>query len=231
MRIKRWLARFAITIVLGVLTTVVIAWIFDYQYGRETSFRKEAWQYTASTATSPGRIDHYTWRTGHGLVIIIKASIERTSDVSEGKTPPFILRNHVRHLGENLNEDPDRTSAQVRASGWPMLALHRDIVFFIERTDTLADRRGNSRLNIQRRDIGMFQAQLPVIGEVRLALLPAWPGFGVDVALFAFGWLAFFLLIAWLRRGYRAHRGLCVACKYDLRGAEHERCPECGAMT
>jgi hypothetical protein len=32
-------------------------------------------------------------------------------------------------------------------------------------------------------------------------------------------------------RGQRSRRarGLCPACGYDLRGAEHERCPECGA--
>jgi hypothetical protein len=37
-----------------------------------------------------------------------------------------------------------------------------------------------------------------------------------------------------LRRHARRHRraasGLCVACGYDLRGAAHERCPECGAV-
>lgn len=27
----------------------------------------------------------------------------------------------------------------------------------------------------------------------------------------------------------RRARGLCPSCGYDLRGAEHERCPECGA--
>jgi hypothetical protein len=30
---------------------------------------------------------------------------------------------------------------------------------------------------------------------------------------------------SWVRR----RRGLCVDCGYDLRGAAHERCPECGA--
>jgi hypothetical protein len=32
------------------------------------------------------------------------------------------------------------------------------------------------------------------------------------------------------RRRTRAARGLCLACGYDLRGAEHARCPECGAV-
>ncbi len=32
-----------------------------------------------------------------------------------------------------------------------------------------------------------------------------------------------------LRRLIRQRRGLCPACGYDLKHAEHESCPECGA--
>ena len=39
--------------------------------------------------------------------------------------------------------------------------------------------------------------------------------------------------LLWLRRDARRRlrrsRGLCITCGYDLRGAAHERCPECGA--
>ena len=40
-------------------------------------------------------------------------------------------------------------------------------------------------------------------------------------------WLLFISLVK-LRRTVRRRRGLCVTCAYDLRGAEHEACPECG---
>ena len=33
-----------------------------------------------------------------------------------------------------------------------------------------------------------------------------------------------------LRTHLRRKRGLCVKCAYDLKGAEHEVCPECGAF-
>ncbi|MCH8164831.1 MAG: hypothetical protein IH889_04415 [Planctomycetes bacterium] len=32
-----------------------------------------------------------------------------------------------------------------------------------------------------------------------------------------------------LRQFIRRKRGVCVACGYDLRHADHDACPECGA--
>ncbi len=61
-----------------------------------------------------------------------------------------------------------------------------------------------------------------------LPLLPVWPGFAVNTFSYAtFLWLLTCLVIA-VRRFLRLRRGLCAACGYDLRHAEHEACPECG---
>ncbi len=62
-----------------------------------------------------------------------------------------------------------------------------------------------------------------------LPLRPIWPGFAINSVFYA--------AILWLltlgpftaRRFIRRRRGLCIKCGYDLRGAEHEVCPECGA--
>ncbi len=57
-------------------------------------------------------------------------------------------------------------------------------------------------------------------------------GFGPRFATNTFFWAAvLWLLIPGpfaLRRLIRRRRGLCAACGYDLRHAEHEACPECG---
>ncbi len=34
-----------------------------------------------------------------------------------------------------------------------------------------------------------------------------------------------------LRHLIRPKRGLCVACGYDIRHADHDACPECGVAT
>ena len=61
-----------------------------------------------------------------------------------------------------------------------------------------------------------------------LPFAPLWPGLVINTLFYA-GLL--WLLIPGpfvLRRIIRNKRGLCVKCAYDLRGAEHEACPECG---
>ncbi len=35
----------------------------------------------------------------------------------------------------------------------------------------------------------------------------------------------------WARRRRRDKQGLCIRCGYDLQGAEHKACPECGAVS
>ncbi len=64
-----------------------------------------------------------------------------------------------------------------------------------------------------------------------LPLRPIWRGFAVNTGFYA--------AMLWLvipgpftaRRFVRGKRDRCINCGYDLRGAEHEVCPECGALT
>ncbi len=55
-----------------------------------------------------------------------------------------------------------------------------------------------------------------------------WPGFAVNTAFYAaIVWLLSLLPFT-VCRLVRRKRGCCIKCGYDLRGAEHEVCPECG---
>jgi len=64
-----------------------------------------------------------------------------------------------------------------------------------------------------------------------LPLRPIWSGVAGNTILYA---AILWLLIPGpfaLRRLIRRRRGLCPACGYDLKHAEHENCPECGVVT
>ena len=67
--------------------------------------------------------------------------------------------------------------------------------------------------------------------EPRCLIIPyelLWPGFAGNTAFYA---AVLWLLIPGpfaLHRLIRRRRGLCPACGYDRRHAEHEVCPECG---
>ena len=64
-----------------------------------------------------------------------------------------------------------------------------------------------------------------------LPLRPIWRGFAINTIFYA--------ALLWpllsgpfaLRRLNRRKRGLCVACGYDLRHADHAACPECRAVS
>ena len=61
-----------------------------------------------------------------------------------------------------------------------------------------------------------------------LPFAPIWTNFAINTIFYgAILWLLAFGPFA-VRRFIRHKRGRCIKCAYDLRGAEHEVCPECG---
>ena len=64
--------------------------------------------------------------------------------------------------------------------------------------------------------------------ELAVPTSPIWPGFAINTIFYAaILWLPFAPFQ--LRRYVRVKGGRCIKCGYDLRGTEHEACPECGA--
>lgn len=65
-------------------------------------------------------------------------------------------------------------------------------------------------------------------GGPLLPYLPVWRGIVINTVFYgAMFWL---MVFSWPvgRRIIRKRRGRCLWCGYDLRGTEHDRCPECG---
>ncbi len=55
-----------------------------------------------------------------------------------------------------------------------------------------------------------------------------WLGFFANTVSYAFLICSPFVVRIALRRHFRRRRGRCKTCAYDLRGANHLQCPECG---
>ncbi len=115
---------------------------------------------------------------------------------------------------------PQKYGLSVFRYGVPFRALERQTLMHIyepyARTDTIIAAVRSPELISSSRSFGL------------IPLRPIWPGFAINTVVYA--------AILWLlalapftaRRMIRSKRGHCIKCGYDLRGAEHEVCPECG---
>ncbi len=101
------------------------------------------------------------------------------------------------------------------AIGWPLRSVD-DVVWKLG-TDASPD---------------FMRSKVPTDRRSRVfAFRPIWPGFAINTIFYA--------AILWMltlgpfivRRVIRRKRGRCIKCGYDLRGAEHTVCPECGVLT
>ena len=111
-------------------------------------------------------------------------------------------------------------------AGWPCRCLEADRAWVqYWGVAPQADWRSAAKLPEARYFLGIKEARYRP-----LPLRPIWPGFAINTIFYA--------AMLWLvipgpftaRRMIRRRRGLCLKCGYDLRGAEHEVCPECGVQ-
>ena len=101
----------------------------------------------------------------------------------------------------------------VITTGWPYLALegHWGLVDGQPETSRLLVTRWERRDNV-----------------VVFPFYPIWPGFAANTIFYSAAlWMLPLGPLA-IRRLIRRKRGHCINCGYDLRGVEHEVCPECG---
>ncbi len=115
----------------------------------------------------------------------------------------------------------------VDSRGWPLVALYSVVAF--DRGDIWSPVTDPHRwTTFSGIEITPLLHQRKNGPRVWLGLRPIWPGFAINTIFYgAILWLPFAPFQ--LRRYMRVKRGHCIKCGYDLRGAEHEVCPECGS--
>ncbi len=232
--------KLVLLVLLGAIVNIAVAWGCAIR-PNGAYFRLEYYQQYGSD----GRLDLTTVLLSLPGEISLSQHEAKTSWARYSLAPEPIDEGDFRALvptwsrfavGEPFEEflkhsdtDHELVSYDEYASGWPAYSLryHGPIYVVCE---------GSAIVYDESRMTGYFHPTLPqkmVDGGYRseLPYLPIWPGFAINTAFYAAVlWLASLAPFT-LRRVIRRKRGACIKCGYDLRHAEHEVCPECGAET
>lgn len=133
-------------------------------------------------------------------------------------TPPSWSR---AHISPSQIEISSGLAYVESAFGWPSNSMFYDIKYS-NAGGFFGEIIGGIRFDFRIRD-GTY-----IDSSTNLPFQPIFFGFAINTIFYA--------ALLWLiipgpcvfRRVIRRRRGLCIKCAYDLRGADHETCPECG---
>ena len=124
---------------------------------------------------------------------------------------------------------PGDNYCEMRA-GWPLRTLRCRNLVEIEMGGTISITINANKANPIQGGIVLTQFSIgnPAQSWRALPYQPVWSGIVINTIFYAA--TLWFLSIGpfEVRRMIRRKRGHCIKCGYDLRGAEHEVCPECG---
>jgi hypothetical protein len=111
-----------------------------------------------------------------------------------------------------------------RRAGWPLLALETRDQFPVRHQWKPRYLTKYTWINSIEQGIGI--ADVKSQNLITLPLTPRWPGFAVDVLLYAGVVFGLASLATGVRRWRRRRGGRCLRCGYELKGVGV--CPECG---
>ena len=207
---KRWTLRILILLILGVVTTVGVAWAVAAcvtRIGNQESLGSEDFNVLIGAWHNPG-CDFY-------FVHCLRTDEKGLTLVDE-RTPAWVDydANFVRVDGRY---DLDKAWA---AAGCPMRALVCE--YALDQSYHFIHNVAGFGLDGEVR-IGHF-----AIADRVLPLRPTLPGFIINTTFYAALW--FVLIFGWRAhlRLVRRWQGHCPMCKYDLRGEMEQGCSECG---
>ncbi len=201
---------------LGVVTTYGVAWWlmnstrFAPQYGAIQGALGNEWSVHAI------RRDGVTWVTGCGMLGL---GSSRLRELPEWSVTHRMKPSEVIRASGQLGFDP--VFLVERGAGWPFVAV-------VERRCDGSVWSNGRIAPVRGADLSIRWDVSPTGSERVLALMPAWPGFLVDVVCFAVPWVLAVLMVSEVRRRTRVRAGRCVECRYDLKGLKAGVCPECG---
>jgi hypothetical protein len=215
---------------LGVLTTIAVAWALVANYGVR-SISSTGVRLPADSGRGGILIYRFHWFGSVEISITAGAIQDQTSpgDAGPGEigdVVPWWARSAVPARGQ-WDGDAGYTHRLVEAHGWPFPALWSSFEAQPNPTGYWPYEPLNG-LVVSRTWEGPKPHHLGAMPFV-LPLRPAGLGFVIDAAIYVSLWLILLLVPGAVRRARRRAHGWCMACGYDLQAAPAGApCPECG---
>ena len=202
---RRALQRVLVSVLLGLITTIVVAWGFA-----------DLMVATKSTPKALLPVSHLNswsvdlWRRT-GAVTVIAMISGKSSDAIELLDSDVPRWSRVRFLPAYRQGEP-MPIVNDYAYGWPMLSMWYS-------TDTKRDWQTGAVIS---------QSTSGTLGNLNLPTKIIVWGFVGDVIFFAMLFLLSLFVVKSTRKRWRIQRGKCPICCYNLRGGLDTGCPECG---
>lgn len=213
--------RAVMALILGVITTVGVAWgLAMFQvWGDPIGGQEEM----APGDSERLRVEvHQVWQTG----VVMRNVVAGTEPEEGGGTLMLPWTSGIRvglkpeevdiswGLARRALVDGLPVFGGEEARGWPCVAMYS---MSMRLTDP-PSRRGGIR--VRKDPQGLDDRFLP--------LIPIWKGFAIDTGLYAAGWGLVLIVPGVIRGAIRKARGRCPRCGYDLKREFEAGCSECG---
>lgn len=240
MPVRGWIA---VGVVLGVATTVGVAWSLALwvDVAAESQYAERHRTLSAADGFEIVAVIRQSMPGAEFVLSVVSVSADtrlllRTAaglGMAEGRqvetdpgdlVPRWARKAMVPALWGGAAPGPDRAAwGAAEARGWPWPAL------WCSFRDVAGGVRASGAVELPGRIVHKgreFAAPYPAA----LPLRPVWPGLAADAAVYGAAWWAVLWLVRAARGRVRRARGACARCGYDLGGLGGAAvCPECGA--
>ncbi len=213
---KRGGGRIMVCLCLGAITTIVVAWTCAWFVRYHGSARVYALPDDRGNHAS---LLVFSAFGSEYVMLLSRVWVEIYGIIPQAESPSDLRWSVLAQPG--VVTDPVIAE---EARGWPFLCLrwrflvHRHVVWGLNLngTRTVAVAPRGPTLSVR------------AYGDRVLPLRPIWSGMAMNIVLYALCWGCLLRGIRAASRVARRRKGRCLRCGYDLRGAEHKACPECG---
>jgi len=230
------LRRAFLALLLGLLTTIAIAWTASLQTTRGmVVLPGMAWRQRTGAEGEGWLRAHSQYKPAWRCTMSQAVPLLTYSNLPPNQlTPESVLSGRARRLALPWLDGSRPWPASSRGEnvdlhdyGWPLHALYTRRVYFFSGPTTLTDLTDHL-WNL--RSIGWFDHR--PLGDIRgLPIGPIWPGLLADALIWSIPWAALCFARP-LRIALRLRRHHCPHCNYDLAATPPDApCPECGRTT